>query len=300
MGCLVQPAEHPACLDNNLPSAVQWLGGKIPPPLHRRAQCPLRCGQLDRPPAVGASGPALSGQRRRQHHIRSEHSTAAAREPPPKLSDALIRTPMVFRWPWRTCHAPPATLQGLLCRPAPLHPADGGQDRQGVYPLAESLQRPHGPTGAAQAQGLPRHRGCPGTGAAQAQGLPRHRGCPFTGVAQAQGLPIHRGCPGTGAAQAQGLPRHRCCPGTGAAQAQGLPRHRGCTGTGAAHLSSASGVFPCQALWWPVVYISPHHAQRNRAGKRFPLGQLPRGFALSATVSTPTAARSVCDCRGPK
>jgi hypothetical protein len=38
VGCLVQPPEHPACLDNSLPSAVQWLGGKIPPPPQRCAQ----------------------------------------------------------------------------------------------------------------------------------------------------------------------------------------------------------------------------------------------------------------------
>ncbi len=50
--------------------------------------------------------------------------------------------------------------------PALLHPADGGHNRQGSYPPAESLQQPHGAASAAQ---------CPGPGAAcpwSASGIP--------------------------------------------------------------------------------------------------------------------------------
>jgi hypothetical protein len=37
VGCLEQPAQHPACLNNSLPSAAQWFGEVLPSQPQRRA-----------------------------------------------------------------------------------------------------------------------------------------------------------------------------------------------------------------------------------------------------------------------
>jgi hypothetical protein len=70
-GHLVQPAQHPACSEDSLPSAVQWFGGAVPSPPQRGAPGLLCHGKLNRSPAVGAAGHPFSGQRRRQQHTHS-------------------------------------------------------------------------------------------------------------------------------------------------------------------------------------------------------------------------------------
>ncbi len=49
-------------------------------------------------------------------HPATGHNTAAARQPSPKLPDALARTPTVFVWQDNHVHATPAALQRLLRR----------------------------------------------------------------------------------------------------------------------------------------------------------------------------------------